>query len=120
MTRIRVLGSELVIFNMPSYAKKQGLGLKNYHFSESVAQAKQRLKLAEAAHALRDTGLTGKRMYKGRNIPAVAATVAPKISGNTSGKSKLEQYKERRPSSEAVDKSIERLRAIANGARATA
>jgi hypothetical protein len=99
---------------MPSYAKKQGLGLKHYHFSESVFQAKQRLKLAEEAHKLRDKGYTGKRMYKGRLIPAVAATVAPKITGNTSGKSKLEQYKARRPSSEAVDKSIERLKAAAN------
>ncbi|MEM3447380.1 MAG: hypothetical protein QXP38_00650 [Nitrososphaerota archaeon] len=116
MVKIKVLGTEIVIANPVPWQRRPGYTLKNYHFSESPAQAAQRLKLLNAAHALRDTYL-GKKMfvmYRGVAIPKIAAEVAGKITGNTSGYStRLDWYKAHRPSDSAIEASRARLTRIA-------
>ncbi len=115
MTQITVLGNRLVIFHQPPSSKKNDLGLKRYHYTLTVAQAKQRLKLAQEAHALRDNpNAQGTALYKGRRIPKVSALVASKITGNTSGfASRKDWYKAHRTPSELVEASIQHLRNVA-------
>jgi len=113
MVVIKVLGNDLVVFNQPFWSKKRGMGLKTYRFTESKAQAEQRLKLGEQAHALKGT-VHGFKVYRGRLMPVVPASIASKITGNTSGFStRHDWYVAHQPSNEAVEASLNHLRKIA-------
>ncbi len=113
MTKLLIAGNQVVLSQPVRWMKNPHLIIKRYTPSETVAQAKQRLKLAENAHRLRGQ-VSGFVMYKGRPIPAVAGKIAPSLQGNTSGYATRQAwYEAHRPSNEAVEASIARLRRIA-------
>lgn len=116
MVKILVEGNPIVLAHPVRWRSphKRGMTWKNYTYTNSKAQAKQRLKLAEAAHALRDK-VTGFKLYRGRSIPVVAATIAPDLTGMTSGfRNHEEWYKAHRASNEAVEAEIAKLKQIAD------